>query len=50
VANKNNFIPFFSCFTDSTMLHIFDLGLTGEDERNPDMIIEGLAGKKYLHG
>jgi hypothetical protein len=48
VIKKIIVYPFFSCFTDSTMLHIFDLGLTGEDERNPDMIIEGLEGKKYL--
>jgi hypothetical protein len=45
---KKSFTPFFSCFTDSTMLHVFDLGLIGEDERNPDMIIEGLAGINIL--
>ena len=33
-----------SCLSDATMSHVFDLGLSGADERNPSRIIEGLAG------
>jgi hypothetical protein len=33
-----------SCFSDSTMAHVFELGLEGDDERDPNKIIEGLSG------
>ena len=41
-----------SCFSDSTMTFVFELGLNAMDARNPDLIIQGLsnllsAGKNH---
>jgi hypothetical protein len=41
-----------SCFSDSTMTFVFELGLNDMDARNPDLIIQGLsnllsAGKNH---
>ena len=40
--NEKLFHLLISCFSDATMVFVFDLGL--DDERNPEKIISGLAG------